>query len=164
MSKYSCVNKNSISLSGLSNNVDSSIGTEISRNLEDAVTNSVSPFEPVKVLGQFNCRELILGAELLQKRRASRATYFPKEMFGEIAWDIMIALYVEEKDHPLSITAISMPIQVPMSTILRWVTYLEVNLLVATVPVLTDARVRLLQMTDTGRNIMDECMTDLLQI
>jgi len=164
MSKFSCVNKNSINLSGLSNNVDSSIGQESPSNVADAVTNLVSPFEPVKVLGRSNRIDLLLGAELMQKRRAARANYFPKEMFEEIAWDIMIALYIEEKDHSLSLTAISMPIQVPMSTLLRWITYLEINMLVTTVSVVTDARVRLLQMTDIGRNAMDECMTELLRI
>ena len=163
MSKFSCVNKNSISLSGIANNVDAPIGTESPSNVEDAVTNSVSPFEPVKVLGRSNRRDLILGAELMQKRRAARATYFPKEMFGEVAWDIMMTLYVEEKSRSLSLTAISMLIQVPMSTLLRWITYLEIRMLVTTVPIVTDARVRLLKMTDTGRNAMDECMTDLLQ-
>ena len=144
--------------------VQSSFQTETSSNAVEALTHPISPFEPVKVFGRANRRDLIFGAELMQKRRAARAAHFPKEMFGEVAWDIMMSLYVEEKSRSLSLTAISMLIQVPMTTLLRWITYLEIKMLVTTVPVVTDARVRLLQMTDTGRNAMDECMTDLLRI
>ena len=164
MSKCSVIDKDSSGLSRPSNNSHPSFEPESPSNTVAALANPICSSEPLKAFGRSNHRDLLLGAELLQKRRAARAAYFPKEMFGEVAWDIMIALYVEEKGHSLSITAISMPIQVPMSTLLRWVTYLEVNMLVATVPVLTDARVRLLKMTDTGRNAMDECMADLLQI
>ena len=53
---------------------------------------------------------------------------------------------------------------VPMTTLLRWITYLEIKMLVTTIQVVTDARIRLLKMTDKGRNAMDECMTELLWI
>ena len=164
MSKFSFIDKDLSILSKRSNTVRQSIGMESPSNVAEDLANPISPFEPVKVFGRSNRKDLILGAEIVQKRRAARAIYFPKEMFGEVAWDIMMTLYVEEKSRSLSLTAISMLIQVPMTTLLRWITYLEIRMLVMTVPVVTDARVRLLQMTDTGRNAMDECMTDLLRI
>ena len=164
MSKYSFIDKASSFLSGKSNTLQPSIGTETSINKTAAVDKLVRPFEPVETFERANHRDLILGAELMQKRRAARAAHFPNEMFGEVAWDIMIALYVEEKNHSLSLSAISMPIQVPMSTLLRWITYLEIQMFVKTVSVVTDERVRLLKMTDMGRNVMDECMKELLRI
>ena len=164
VSKYSFIDK---ALSGISrkpNTLQPSFETKSLSNKVAPSENPICPFDPQETFGRANHRNLLLGAELMQKRRAARAAHFPKEMFGEVAWDIMIALYVEEKNHSLSLTAISMPIQVPMSTILRWVTYLEINMLVTTVLVVTDARVRLLQLTDKGRNTMDDCMTELLRI
>ena len=163
MSKRSFTDNNSSGLSGQSNTLHSSFETESLSNTVAALANSICQLEPIKVFGRADHKDLIIGAELLQKRRAARAAHFPKEMFGEVAWDIMIALYIEERGHSLSLTAISMQIQAPMSTLLRWITYLEINMLVTTVSVVTDARVRLLKMTDIGRNAMDECMTELLR-
>jgi DNA-binding MarR family transcriptional regulator len=164
MSKGSFIDKASSVISGKSNTLQPSFETESPSNTAAALQKPICPFEPVEIFQQANHRDLLLGAELMQKRRAARATHFPNEMFGEVAWDIMIALYLKEKNHSLSITAISMSIQVPMSTLFRWITYLEIQLLVTTVSVVTDERVRLLQITDMGRNVMDECMTELLQI
>ena len=164
MSKYSFIDKASSVKSEKSNNLQSSFGTESPSNTAAALESPSCQFEPVETFERDNHRDLILGAELMQKRRAARVAHFPEEMFGEVAWDIMIALYVKEKDHFSSITAISMLIQVPMSTLFRWITYLEIQLLVTTVSVVTDERVRLLQITDMGRNVMDECMTELLRI
>ena len=164
VSKYSFIDKAFSDILKKPNILQLSFEIDSLRNRVAALENLIFPFEPIETFGRAGHRDLLLGAVLMQKRRAARAAHFPKEMFGEVAWDIMVALYVEEKNHSLSLTAISMPIQVPMSTILRWVTYLEINMLVTTVPVVTDARVRLLQMTDMGRNTMDDCMTELLRI
>ena len=164
MSKYSFIDKASSAISRESSNLQPSFETEISINTAAASYQPTRPFKPIETFARDNHRDLLLGAELLQKRRAARAAHFPKEIFGEVAWDIMIILYVERSNKPLSLTAISMSIQVPMSTLLRWITYLEVQLLVTTVPVVKDERVRLLQITDMGRNVMDGCMTELLQI
>lgn len=164
MSKYGFTDKDSSSRFKRSNNEGSSFETEVSLNTVAALNDIVSPFQPVEVCGRANRKDLILGAELMQKRGAARAAYFPEEMFGEVAWNIMITLYVEEEKRYLSITSIAMMNYIPMSTLLRWIKYLEVRMLVTTVQVVTDARVKLLKMTDKGRNAMDECMTDLLRI
>ena len=121
-----------------------------------------SPFEPVPVSGLPNRRELIKGARELQRMRMARSLHLPNEMFGEASWDIMLVLYTEEERRSLSLTAISMIVQVPMTTLLRWITFLEVKLLVVTEPLMLDGRVRLLKMTDHGRQTMDECLTDML--
>ena len=164
MSKYDFTDKVSSSRSERSNNVRPSFETECPTNTVANYTNIVSPFKPVDVCGRASRKDLILGAEQMQKRGAARAAHFPQEMFGEVAWNIMITLYVEEERRSLSLTAISMMNYVPMTTLLRWITYLEIRMFVTTVPVLTDARVRLLKMTDKGRNAMDECMTELFSI
>ena len=164
MSKHSFTDKASSVITGKLNTFQPSVGTESSSNTTAALENPICPLEPAETLRRASRRDLLVGAELMQKRRAARATHFPREMFGEIAWDVMIALYLKEKNHSLSITAISMSIQIPMSTLFRWITYLEIRLLVTTVSVVADERVRLLQITDMGRNVMDECMTELLRI
>ena len=164
MSRYSLIVKALSAISRKSSDLQPSFETEISSNTAAAACNQICTPEPIETFAQDNYRDLILGAELMRKRRVARAAHFPKEIFGEVAWDIMIILYVERSNKPLSLTAISMSIQVPMSTLFRWITYLEIKLLVTTVSVVTDERVRLLQITDMGRNVMDECMTELLQI
>lgn len=164
VSKYSFIDKALSIISRKPNTLQPSLETEGLSNNVAPLENPICQFEPKEIFGRANHRDLLLGAELMQKKRAARAAHFPKEMFGEVAWDIIIALYVKEKNHSLSLTAISTPINVPISTIIRWVTYLEINMLVTTVSVVTDARVRLLQLTDKGRNTMDDCMTELLRI
>ena len=164
MSKYGFTDKDLSSRSERSKTVRFSFETEGPPNTVAAFSNIVSPFKPVDVCGKGSRKDLILGAELMQKRGAARATHFPQEMFAEVAWNIMITLYVEEERRSLSLTAISMMNYVPMTTLLRWITYLEIRMFVTTVSVVTDARVRLLKMTDKGRNAMDECMTELLSI
>ncbi|MEO6248920.1 MAG: hypothetical protein ABIO85_10140 [Sphingomicrobium sp.] len=123
-----------------------------------------SPFKPLDVSGREDRSQLVSAAQEIRKMRKTREDYLPSEMFGEAAWDIMLALYVEEEQHSLSLTAISMMSRVPMTTLLRWVTYLELKLLVSTVSVATDLRVRLLKLTHNGREIMDQYMMDILRI
>lgn len=164
MSKHGFTDKDSSSRSEQSNTVRPSFETEGPPNTVVAFTNIVSPFKPVDVCERGSRKDLILSAELMQKRGRARAAHFPRAMFGEVAWNIMITLYVEEERRSLSLTAISRMNDVPMTTLLRWITYLEMKILVTTVPVVTDARVKLLKITDKGRNAMDECMTKLLWI
>ena len=114
MSKHSFTDKASSVISGKSNTLQPSVGTESSSNTAAALDNPICPFEPVETLQRASHRDLLIAAELMKKRRAARATHFPKEMFGEVAWDVMIALYLIEKNHSLSITDISMSLQMPM--------------------------------------------------
>jgi len=74
----------------------------------------------------------------------------------------MLTLYEEEERRLLSFTAISLLVRVPMTTLLRWITFLELKMLVRTESVPTDARVKLLKITDHGRDAMDGYLTDLL--
>jgi DNA-binding MarR family transcriptional regulator len=164
MSKMDLSNSKDNLLGRLNSACPSSERSGDRRLASDMTEKESSPFKPVDIAGRENRRQLLSAAREIQKMRECRNEHLPSEMFGEAAWDIMLALYVEEERHTLSLTAISMATRVPMTTLLRWVTYLELKLLVATVSVSTDARVRLLTLTHNGREIMDQYMMDILRM
>lgn len=125
--------------------------------------NDASPHAPVPVVGQRDRTNLILGAKEVQRMRNCRAAYLPKEMFGESPWEILLSLYVEDERRRLSLSALAVLIEIPLTSLLRWISYLEGKSLVQTVAAATDARLRLVMLTEAGRRTMDDCMIELLR-
>lgn len=89
--------------------------------------------------------------------RARRSRIFGGAMFGEAAWDMLLALYVAEQSgarHTVSgLTDLS---GVPSTTALRWLDFLEnKEQLVRRRANPTDKRVFFVELTDRGRAALD---------
>ncbi|HEY0628413.1 MAG TPA: MarR family transcriptional regulator [Sphingomicrobium sp.] len=89
-------------------------------------------------------------------RRRARKRYFHRDIFGEPAWEILLALYVtDESGARLTISKLAEWIGVPLTTVVRWVKALEEELLVERVEHPTDRRIVFIRLLDQGRTALD---------
>lgn len=88
--------------------------------------------------------------------RARRQRHFNSAMFGEAAWDMLLALYVLKPSiAPPTVSGLVSLSGVPASTALRWLDYLEKERLVARHPSPTDRRVFHIELTDKALHSLD---------
>jgi DNA-binding MarR family transcriptional regulator len=98
---------------------------------------------------QERARQLYVG-------RARRSQIFNKGMFGEPAWDMLLALYVTDQSGPRhTISGLVNLSGVPATSALRWLNYLEHEQLVSRDPNSTDKRVIHIKLTDMARSLLD---------
>jgi hypothetical protein len=71
-------------------------------------------------------QRVALARELFEDRRIRAKVFADTAMFGEGAWDILLALYVAEHSEDYAISAHSMlASEQPGTTLVRWMSYLE---------------------------------------
>jgi DNA-binding MarR family transcriptional regulator len=88
--------------------------------------------------------------------RDLRQKLFDRIMFGEPAWDILLGLYVIYNDRRrLSTRQLSKLANLPLTTALRWLDYLEQQGLIRRLPSSSDHRVVDIELSDKGRASMD---------
>ena len=88
--------------------------------------------------------------------RRRRSQHFKKGMFGEPAWEILLALYIRDTSGGrLTITRLTDMIGLPPTSGLRWLDYLEKEHLVERESHPTDLRAFFVHLTDKGRTSMD---------
>lgn len=100
--------------------------------------------------------ELILRARIVLHSRQLRADYFNRAMFGEPAWDVLLALYItDEAEGRQSIGRIAEWIRAPLTTVARWIDYLEKERLVRREAHPGDKRVIFIRLMEKGRELLD---------
>lgn len=101
---------------------------------------------------------LVERAHQAYVNRARRSRIFSSAMFGEAAWDMLLALYVTDQSGPRhTVTGLVNLAGVPSTTALRWLDFLETKeQLVTRKPTWTDGRVLLIELTDKARDLLDE--------
>jgi DNA-binding MarR family transcriptional regulator len=91
-----------------------------------------------------------------QRRRGLRRKLFDPNLFGEPAWEILLALYVaDDVERRLSIAQLTAVTHVPLTTALRWLALLEDQDLVSRTIAPDDQRIVLIELTDSGRRAMN---------
>jgi DNA-binding MarR family transcriptional regulator len=91
-----------------------------------------------------------------QRRRGLRRKLFDPNLFGEPAWEILLALYVaDDVERRLSIAQLTAVTHVPLTTALRWLAHLEDHDLVSRTIAPDDQRIVLIELTETGRRAMN---------
>lgn len=99
---------------------------------------------------------LIERAQQTFVNRARRSKNFNADMFGEAAWDMLLALYVTENAAWHTVTGLINLSGVPPTTALRWLDFLEKKEeLVSRRPSRSDGRVHLVELTDKARDALD---------
>ena len=94
--------------------------------------------------------------------RELRQRSFKQNMFGEPAWDILLALYViDGNQRRLSIRELANLASQPLTTALRWLDYLEDQQLIVRRSNPFDQRVVFVELSAKGRGAMDEYLTHL---
>lgn len=126
----------------------------------------VSPTWGTVVTSLNECRDapvdrsrLVRTAKSIKDFRAARAAVLAPELFGEPAWDLLLALYIAEGDqYRLKITAACHESNVPETTALRWLNSLGELGLVRQDTNPTDARSRYVALSPAGVALMDRLM------
>ena len=99
---------------------------------------------------------LISRARIVFNARRRREQFFNRVMFGEPAWDILLMLYASEQSSGrLTISRLAEWVETPLSTVVRWVKFLEEEGLVRRQPHPTDRRTVFIRLLDEGRGALD---------
>jgi DNA-binding MarR family transcriptional regulator len=99
---------------------------------------------------------LLSKARLVLGARRIRSQYFHPDLFGEPAWEILLALYVAEEAGPrFTISRLAEWIGAPLTTVARWVKALEEQSLVGRADHPTDRRIIFIHLLDKGRKALD---------
>ena len=101
---------------------------------------------------------LLARAHEILSRRQRRLRHFGKAMFGEPAWEMLLALYVEGARVPVTrLTELSGGTK---ATAIRWIEYLEKERLIKREPHPTDRRSLIVHLTDRGLATLEAYLSD----
>jgi DNA-binding MarR family transcriptional regulator len=106
--------------------------------------------------------DLLACARRVFRARRRREKFFGKAMFGEPAWDMLLALYVNDAESRQNIGQLNRYSGSPLTTSLRWLDYLEKQKLIERESHPTDRRSVFVRITDKGREAMDSYFSETL--
>lgn len=110
-------------------------------------------------------RALLIEAACKERmRRRRRAKVLPKDMFGEPAWDILLQLYAEQQGGRLKIARLTSDLELPATTVLRWLNYLEDRQLIRREDHPTDQRSVIIELTTEAIQAIDTYFFDALAL
>jgi DNA-binding MarR family transcriptional regulator len=106
--------------------------------------------------------ELVELAGRIYDARRTRAKVLDGELFGEPAWDMLLALYcLPRRGLIMSVSGLNYSAEVPQTTGLRWQKLLRDEGLIERGPQEVDARRQIVRLTDKGRALMTAYLTRL---
>lgn len=108
-------------------------------------------------------KQLCQLAQQIYEARRIRDRMLDRKLFGEPAWDMLLALYfMPAQGQMITVTSLSSAAEVPATTAMRWQKALEANLLIERGPSIDGDRRRiLLRLSDSGRELMESYLTRL---
>jgi len=107
-------------------------------------------------------RELTQLASKLYEARRGRDRVFDDNLFGEPAWDMLLALYcLPPRGIVLTATSLGYAANVPPSTGTRWQKLLLEQGLIKRGPDISDGRQQLVGLSETGRMLMERYLIRL---
>lgn len=107
-------------------------------------------------------RELCRLACRIYDARRARDRVLDRKLFGEPAWDMLLALYcLPARGERLRVTALTHAAGVPVTTGHRWQQILLEKGLIERGPEGMDARKQLVRLTETGRKLLEDYLTRL---
>lgn len=94
--------------------------------------------------------------------RQQRSEHFTKAIFGEPAWDVLLVLYIADfVGGKQTIGNVASLVDVPVSTVVRWVRHLEREHLVTREPHPHDRRMVFVRLGEQGREVLDRYFSSL---
>ena len=129
----------------------------IDRSIATALENDARPPQPF--VGD---REILVErARVVFRNRRRRSKIFGSSMFGEAAWDMLLALYIMERSGPRHTVGDVMKLSgTPTTTANRWLAFLVSHGLVQREEHPTDRRTSFAKLTDLARTKMDEYFSE----
>jgi DNA-binding MarR family transcriptional regulator len=131
-------------------------GVELSpRDREDAARLLSLLLGKGEVEEQRRDMNLVQLAETIIEARRRRAEIFNPAMFGEPAWELLLTLFVMDREGPrLTIGRLAQLAGTKLTTALRWLEYLEDQAFVQREQHPNDARTAFIQLTDKAREAL----------
>lgn len=99
-------------------------------------------------------------ARQILAQRKRRTMKFGCAMFGEPAWEILLWLYALDAEARQSLGRLSELSLSSRSTAVRWIGYLERNQWVEREPHPTDRRSSFIKLTDDGRSMLEDYLSE----
>lgn len=105
-----------------------------------------------------------LACRIYDARRA-RDKVFERKLFGEPAWDILLALYcLPARGEILGTSSLSLCAGIPPTTGLRWEAELRKQGLIERGPHVSDKRRQLVRLTPMGKALLESYLTRLFYV
>jgi len=99
---------------------------------------------------------LLERAQTISRVRAARERFLGRAAIGEPAFDLLLCLYVRSRKEQTSMTRLAGSAGVAYSSAMRWIRYLADKGLVECSESRSDRRATSVQLTPSGRAVMDE--------
>ena len=107
-------------------------------------------------------KELRRLARKIYEARRLRDRVIDRELFGEPAWDMLLALYyLPALGQMLTVSGLCCCAGVPQSTAFRWQKMLMSEGLIERGPHQTDGRMHFVRLTERGRELLEQYLTRL---
>jgi DNA-binding MarR family transcriptional regulator len=122
---------------------------------------SVRPFGPPSDEASSDlvpAEELLARAESILRVRRSGERLLNRAMLAEPAFDLLLCLYVRSGEPETSLSSLARHAGIPYSSALRWIRYLADKGLVLLTQSRSDRRANCVELTRSGRSIMDEML------
>ena len=127
------------------------------RLLELLKTQRSAPNEPR------SREDLLATARFSLEARRGRVEHFSPAMFGEPAWDLLLALYVTQADTPApAVSSLAQTAGIAITTAFRWIDYLEEKRLIERERSSEDGRALTVALSKDGRARLESYFTDVL--
>lgn len=96
--------------------------------------------------------------------RRERDNQFPRGLFGEPAWDMLLDLFVNtRRGRTVSVTSLCIASAVPATTALRYIALLEERGLLQRIPAQHDRRVSYVELTRKAHDAMEIHLVDIAE-
>jgi DNA-binding MarR family transcriptional regulator len=89
-------------------------------------------------------------ARVMFETRKTRTRLFPASMFSEPAWEMLLALFIS--DEAPAAAELARRVGTPLTTAMRWITYLESHKLIRRDSCSADRRAHRIRLTDRGQS------------
>ena len=102
-------------------------------------------------------------ARFTLEARQGRVEHFSPAMFGEPAWDLLLALYLTEADtRAPALSSLAKTAGIAITTAFRWIDYLEEKRLIERERSSDDARALTVALSEVGRTRLEGYFADVL--
>ena len=108
--------------------------------------------------------QLIAIAWKIYEARRTRYRMLDRDLLGEPAWDMLLALYcLPERGERLSVSSLSLAAELPQSTGHRWQFILAQRELIDQVADPSDGRRQFIELSNKGRDLLESYLTQLFR-
>lgn len=104
---------------------------------------------------------LVEMAKAIYRARESRHRHFPRDLFGEPAWDILLDLYIaKSRGEMVTVSGACIASQIPPTTALRWIKTLEKDGWIVREDDQIDRRRSFVRLSSKGETAVVRCLID----